>query len=142
MHLTNPFFIIYLLLKFKLPFLVLIWGLEQKKKIRVPTGLQRRRLWTQPQSNEGRHEANNEEKTRSRCECLGRWEYHRGCARKFQPSSALHPYRLVADRSCYEFYCFAGQEYLCVHYGRHSQTLPLFSPVGCRPIRSVEALQS
>jgi hypothetical protein len=29
--LTNPFFLFYLVLNFKLPVLVLIWGLEQKK---------------------------------------------------------------------------------------------------------------
>jgi hypothetical protein len=34
---TNPFLIIYLLPNFKLPVLVLFWGLEQKNKIRVPT---------------------------------------------------------------------------------------------------------
>jgi hypothetical protein len=52
----------------------------------------------------------NEEKARSGCECLGRWEYNRGCARKFHPSSALHPYWLAADTSRYELCFLVGLE--------------------------------
>jgi hypothetical protein len=55
-----------------------------------------------------RHEAYNEEEARSGCEYVGRWEYHQGCARKFHPSSVLHPYRLPADTSCYVLYCLVG----------------------------------
>jgi hypothetical protein len=63
----------------------------------------------------GRHEADNEENPRSGCECLGRWEYHRGCACKLEPSSALHPCRLTADTSRSELHCHMYHELFSIH---------------------------
>jgi hypothetical protein len=75
----------------------------------------------------GRHEAYNEEKTCSGCECLGQWKYHRGCACKFEPSSALHPCRLAANTTCSELHCHIYHELFSIHC--HAILVPFHFPV-------------
>jgi hypothetical protein len=85
------------------------------------------------------NEADNEENPRSGCECLGRWEYHRGCACKFEPSSALHPCRLAADTTRSELHV---SQIVLYPLSCMSRSHPRSCPIGCRPIHLVDALQS